>query len=63
MIRAVHIARPWMADALHVWELEDLGGSCRLVQRGDMQPRGARWLLSPLVSLILRRQLCDCAQG
>jgi hypothetical protein len=20
--RAVHIARPWMADALHVWELE-----------------------------------------
>ena len=26
--RAVHIARPWMADALHAWELRDVAGGC-----------------------------------
>ena len=59
--RAVHVARPWMAEAVHVWEVEDLGGACRLVQHGDMRPRGAGWLLAPLMPVIVRRQLRDCA--
>jgi Polyketide cyclase / dehydrase and lipid transport len=59
--RVVHVARPWMAEARHVWEVEELDGGCRLVQRGRMRPRAAGWLLAPLMPLIVRRQLRDCA--
>jgi hypothetical protein len=59
--RAKHIARPWMAEAHHVWELHELGDGCRLTQHGDMRPKGAGWLLAPLMPLIVRRQLRDCA--
>jgi hypothetical protein len=59
--RAKHIARPWMAEAHHVWEVDPLPGGCRLTQHGDMRPRGAGWLMAPLMPLIVRRQLRDCA--
>jgi hypothetical protein len=59
--RVVHIARPWMADALHVWEVHESGGGCRLVQSGEMRPKRAGWLIAPLMPLIVRRQLRDCA--
>ena len=59
--RAKHIARPWMAEAHHVWEVEALEGGCRLTQHGDMRPKGAGWLMAPLMPLIVRRQLRDCA--
>jgi hypothetical protein len=59
--RVVHLARPWMADALHVWEVHELPGGCRLVQRGRMRPKGAGWLVAPLMPVIVRRQLRDCA--
>jgi hypothetical protein len=59
--RAVHLARPWMAEALHVWEVDELADGCRLTQQGDMRPKGAGWLLAPLMPLIVRRQLRDCA--
>jgi hypothetical protein len=60
--RAVHIARPWMAVALHVWELQPVAGGCRLVQHGDMRPRGMGWFLAPLMPVIVRLQLRDCAR-
>jgi hypothetical protein len=59
--RVVHVAHPWMADALHVWEVHEQAAGCRLVQHGDMQPKGAGWLLAPLMPVIVRRQLRDCA--
>jgi hypothetical protein len=61
--RVVHLARPWMADALHVWEVRERAGGCRLVQRGDMRPRRLGWLVAPLMPLIVRRQLRDCARS
>jgi hypothetical protein len=60
--RVVHLAHPWMADALHVWEVHELPDGCRLVQHGDMRPKRAGWLLAPLMPVIVRRQLRDCAR-
>lgn len=59
--RVVHLAHPWMADALHVWEVHDLADGCRLLQRGEMRPTRMGWLLAPLMPVIVRRQLRDCA--
>jgi Polyketide cyclase / dehydrase and lipid transport len=59
--RAVHVARPWMAEARHEWDVHDADGGSLLVQHGDMRPKGAGWLLAPLMPLIVRRQLRDCA--
>jgi hypothetical protein len=50
-----------MAEALHVWEVHAMPGGCRLVQRGAMRPKGAGWLIAPLMPVIVRRQLRDCA--
>ena len=61
--RVVHVARPWMAVALHVWEVHPVAGGCRLVQHGDMRPKGAGWLVAPLMPVIVRRQLRDCARS
>jgi Polyketide cyclase / dehydrase and lipid transport len=61
--RVVHTARPWMAVALHVWEVHPVAGGCRLVQHGEMRPRGIGWLLAPLMPVIVRRQLRDCARS
>jgi hypothetical protein len=44
--RMVHVARPWMADALHVWEVHELAAGCRLVQRGEMRPKRLGWLVA-----------------
>jgi hypothetical protein len=60
--RVVHVARPWMAVALHVWEVHPVAGGCRLVQHGEMRPKGIGWLLAPLMPVIVRRQLRDCAR-
>jgi Polyketide cyclase / dehydrase and lipid transport len=59
--RAKHIARPWMAEAHHVWEVREADGGCRRVQHGDVRPRGAGWLMAPLMPLIVRRNPRDCA--
>ena len=61
--RAMHIARPWMAEARHVWEVHEQAAGCRLVQRGVMRPKGAGWLMAPLMPLIVRVQLRDCARS
>jgi Polyketide cyclase / dehydrase and lipid transport len=60
--RVVHVARPWMAVARHVWEAEPVAGGCRLVQHGEMRPTGMGWLVAPLMPVIVRRQLHDCAR-
>jgi hypothetical protein len=60
--RVVHVARPWMAVALHVWEVHPVAGGCRLVQHGEMRPTRMGWLLAPLMPVIVRRQLRDCAR-
>ena len=52
-----------MADALHVWEVQERAGGSRLVQHGDMRPRRLGWLIAPLMPRIVRRQLRDCARS
>jgi Polyketide cyclase / dehydrase and lipid transport len=59
--RAVHLARTRMAEAHHAWEVDAVGDGCRLTQHGRMRPKGAGWLMAPLMPLIVRRQLRDCA--
>ena len=59
--RAVHLAHPRIVEARHVWEVHEAAGGCRLVQHGELRPKGAGWLLAPLMPLMVRRQLRDCA--
>jgi predicted ATPase len=51
-----------MAGALHVWDVRHVAGGSQLVQHGDMRPKRARWLIAPLMPVIVRRQLRDCGR-